>query len=273
MLLWAQGMKESRIQQIEQKLSGANLPPKTAAAIAFGRRQSRVGPPGARDARQILRDADSRHEEIKEVAFVVGIIDFYNRINTIPAIPAHTLERMPDQILMRLLRPVIKRIVEKQRFRGRAAPLERAASYPYAGLGKTYDGSPIAPVLGRAIEEMWNSPVLTRRCKLLMLAIIARGLGCEACIAEAGDALQQEGFDASALSQVLTHLDAPELDEVERELVRFARETIWYEPAVLQRRARAVRDRLSGPQFIEAAGVASLANGLCRMGATVMGHP
>ena len=56
-------------------------------------------------------------------------------------------------------------------------------------------------------------------------------------------------------------------------LVRFARETIWYEPAVLQRRARAVRDHLSGPQFIEAAGVASLANGLCRMGATVMGHP
>jgi hypothetical protein len=31
-----------------------------------------------------------------------------------------------------------------------------------------------------------------------------------------------------------------------------------------------LRDRLSGPQFLEAIGVASLANGLCRMGATVL---
>jgi hypothetical protein len=33
-----------------------------------------------------------------------------------------------------------------------------------------------------------------------------------------------------------------------------------------------LRDRLSSPQFLEAIGVASLANGLCRMGATVMDH-
>ena len=52
----------------------------------------------------------------------------------------------------------------------------------------------------------------------------------------------------------------------------FARETIWYEPAPLQRRARVLRDRLSGPQLLEAIGVASLANGLCRMGATVLDH-
>lgn len=52
----------------------------------------------------------------------------------------------------------------------------------------------------------------------------------------------------------------------------FARETIWFEPAPLQRRARMLRDRLPGPQLLEAIGVASLANGLCRMGATVMEH-
>jgi hypothetical protein len=55
-------------------------------------------------------------------------------------------------------------------------------------------------------------------------------------------------------------------------LVRFTRETIWFDPAVLQRRTRSLRDRLSVPQLIEFIGVASLANGLCRMGATVMGH-
>jgi alkylhydroperoxidase family enzyme len=272
MLLWAQGMSEARIRRIEEKLSGADLPPKTVAAIEFGRRQSRVGPQGAPEARRILNDARFSDAEMKEVAFVAGISDFYNRVSTIPAIPPHTLERMPDQIVVRLLRPLIKRIIESHRVQGRAAPLVHPPSYPYASLVRAYEGSPIAPVLARTIEEMWNSSVLTRRCKLLMLAVIARGLGCEVCAIEIGDALQKEGLDQSALNQVLAHLDAPELDDAERALMSFARETIWYEPTLLQRRARTLRNQLTGPQLIESIGVASLANGLCRMGATVIGH-
>lgn len=179
---------------------------------------------------------------------------------------------MPEQFHMRLIRPLIKRIVERQRVRGRAAQLERPLTHPYAGLLKAYAGSPIALALGRTIEEMWESPILTRRCKLLMLAVIARGLSCQACATEIGEELHREGLDERTLIQVLMHLDAPELDDAERVLVHFARETIWYEPAVLQRRTRALRNRLSGPQLIESIGVASLANGLCRMGAMVMGH-
>ncbi len=92
------------------------------------------------------------------------------------------------------------------------------------------------------------------------------------CVSEAGRALHEDGLKEAALTRVLTHLDAPELDPVERLLVPFARETIWYEPAPLQRRTRALHERLTGPQFMEAIGVASLANGLCRMGAVVADH-
>jgi alkylhydroperoxidase family enzyme len=106
-----------------------------------------------------------------------------------------------------------------------------------------------------------------------MFAVIARGLSCGACANEAARALLKEGFSEEALSNVLTHLDAPELDPVERLLVPFARETIWYEPAPLQRRARALRDQLTPTQFLEAIGVVSLANGLCRLGAIVADHP
>ena len=74
------------------------------------------------------------------------------------------------------------------------------------------------------------------------------------------------------LRLVNEHFDRKDLSPIERLLVRFARETIWYEPAPLQRRARMLRERLSGPQLLEAIGVASLANGLCRMGATVLDH-
>jgi AhpD family alkylhydroperoxidase len=272
MMLRAQGMSEARIQRLEETLSGPEAP-RTTAAIAFGRTQSRVGPAGAREARNALRAAGFGDDEMKEIAFVVASTDFFNRLHTIPAIPARTLERMPDLLPVRLLRPLINYFLERSRFRGRAAPLERTPSYPYARLVGVYAGSPIASALGRTIEEMWASSLLTRRCKLLMLAVVARGLGCDVCALEIGEALRREGLSEQALAQILAHLDAPDLDAIEQLLVRFARETIWFEPAAVQRRARALRDRLPGPQLLEAIGVASLANGLCRMGAMVMDHP
>jgi AhpD family alkylhydroperoxidase len=271
-LLWAQGMSLARIQRIEQDLTRADLPRRTLAAIAFGRSQSRSGPPGARAAGEALRSSGFSTDEMKEIAYVVAHTDFVNRAHTIPAIPFRPFERMPDRLHMRLLRPLLNRILRSHRSRGGATLLDRLPSYPYACLVRAYAGSPIAPALGRTLEEMWASPHLTRRCKLLMFAVIARGLACEVCAQETRAALQDEGLKEAALTQILTHLDAPELDSLERLLVPFARDTIWFEPAPMQRRARALHDRLSGPQLLEAIGVAALANGLCRMGAMVMDH-
>lgn len=272
-LLWGQGMSTGRIQRVEQDLMRADLPPRTVAAIVFGRSQSRSGPASADTAREALQRAGFGTDEMKEIAFVVASVDFSNRAYTLPAIPTRPLERIPDQLHMRLLRPLMNRILQRHRYRGRETPLDRVPSYPYVRLVKAYEGSPIAPALGRVLEEMWASSHLTRRCKLLMLAVVARGLACEVCALEVGEALQAEGMKEATIIQVLTHLDAPELDPVERLLVPFARETIWYEPAPMQRRARALRDCLSGPQFLEAIGVAALANGLCRMSAMVLDHP
>jgi AhpD family alkylhydroperoxidase len=271
-LLWAQGMSRARVERLEQDLTRADLPPRTMAAVAFGRSQSRTGPAGAREAREALRRAGIGNEEMKEIAFAAALTDFSNRAHTIPAIPAQPIERMPDRLHLRLLRPLLGRIVKKHRYRGKVTALGPVPPYAYARLVKTYAGSPIGALLGKTLAEMWASPHLTRRCKLLMFAVVARGLGCAACAPEVSQALEGEGLKESALAQVLTHLDAPELDAVERLLVPFARETIWYEPAPLQRRARALRDRLTVPQLLEAIGVASLANGLCRMGAMVMDY-
>jgi alkylhydroperoxidase family enzyme len=171
---------------------------------------------------------------------------------------------------VRLLRPLLGLIVKRHRYRGRPTALDPVPHYAYGRLIESYAGSPSGAILARTLAEMWASPHLTRRSKLLILAVIARGLGCEVCAPEVSEALGREGLKQSTLAQVLTHLDAPELDPIERLLVPFARETIWYEPASIQRRARTLRARLSNPQLLEAIGVAALANGLCRMGATVL---
>jgi AhpD family alkylhydroperoxidase len=215
-LLWSQGMSRARVQHVEQELTRADLPPRTAAAIAFGRSQSRSGPPGAPAARDALLRAGFGADEMKEIAFAAGITDFSNRVHTIPAIPSRPIERIPDQLHWRLFRPLIRRLIRRSRQRGKATPLDRVPPYPYIRLVQAYAGSPIGPALGRTLEGMWASPHLPRRCKLLMLAVVARGLACEVCALEVGEALQREGLSAATVAQVLTHLDASELDPVER---------------------------------------------------------
>lgn len=271
-MLRIQGMSEERIQRVESNLARADLTPREAAAIAFARAQSRSSLSATAKAKQALLDTGVGQAEMKEVAFVAAMMDFMNRSSTIPAIPPQAFERMPDRLHVRIFRPWIARLLRSHRGRGQATPLGSVPSYPYAGLVEAFAGSPIAPALAKTLAEMWASPGLTLRCKLLMFAVIAHGLGCEVCANEAARALQAEGLSPADLTSVLTHLDDPGLDPVERVLVPFARETIWYEPAPLQRRARTVRDQLSGTQFLEAIGVLSLANGLCRLGAIVANH-
>jgi alkylhydroperoxidase family enzyme len=133
-MLWAQGMSTARIQRVEQDLTRADLAPRTAAAIAFGRSQSRAGPAAACAARQALGRAGFSDDEMQEIAYAVAETDFSNRAHTIPAIPSRPLERLPDQVHMRLLRPLINRLLQRHRFRGRATPLEGAPSSAYASL-------------------------------------------------------------------------------------------------------------------------------------------
>jgi len=271
-MLWSQGMSLARIQQLEHDLT-SDLPPRTAAALAFARSQSRKGPAAAGEARESAQRAGITLDEMKEIAFVVGMTDFSNRATTITAVPVREFERIPEQWHMRLLRPVVKRLLRSGCARGKPTPLERPPSHPCAPVVNAYAGSPIAVALERTLQQMWDSPHITRRCKLLMFAVIARGLGCDLCSPRFPEALAAEGLSHDAVAQVLMHLDAPELSDVERLLVGFARETIWYEPAPLQRRAKALREKLSNVQVLEAIGVAAMANGLCRMGAMVLEQP
>src|SRR5215469_2754391 len=70
-MLWAQGISKARIQRMEQDLTRADLAPRTVAAIAFGRSQSRSGPSGARPAQDALHRAGFSDNEIREIAYAV----------------------------------------------------------------------------------------------------------------------------------------------------------------------------------------------------------
>ena len=268
--LLGRGMSRERILRVEQDLSRADLPARTLAAIAFARSQSRKGPTASRAACTALREAGYSRDEMLELAFVVGTLDLANRVHAIPAIPARQLEAIPDRWHMRIVWTLMMKMMQRRQSRGIPTPLPTVPDHPYAYQVNAFAGSPIAGVLSEIYNGMWTSPHLSRRSKLLMLAVIARGLDCEACGREVASALSREGVSGSMLQQVLAHLDAPGVTPEERSLLAFARETIWFEPEPIQRRARALRDQLSEEQLCEAIGVVSVGNGFCRMGASIV---
>jgi len=128
---------------------------------------------------------------------------------------------------------------------------------------------PVGAALSAALCEAWDSAVLPRRTKAFAFAVVARGLACPAPEHEAVRLLVAEGIASADIDATLAHLGSPALDPVEAAVVPFARETIWYRPAQIQRRARALRAQLTRDQFLELVGVVALANAVCRMSAAV----
>lgn len=266
-LLVMVGYPRERIARLEQNALLADLDDTTRAALGFARRLSRCEPPPATADVAALAAAGIRDMAYRELAAAICLWVFFNRVSTITAMESEAIERLPDRWLARLLRPLLAgRIDRTFRSRGRPTPLPSdMRTGPCADMVTALDGLPVAPYLRRAIDAMWASEILSRRTRGLMCATIARALGCPSSEAEAVALLAAEGVDPETVDGVLTHLDAPGLTDAERRLVRFARETVWYEPSAIQRRAIELRDRLGEPVFVETVGTVSMANMLCRL--------
>jgi AhpD family alkylhydroperoxidase len=267
------GMSEERMQVLEQRLALPDLDPRGAAAVKFARRMSRANPLATAADRESLRQAGFSAEEIRELAYVVASTAFMNRVSTIPALSPQSWERAPDQWFYRLLRPMVARSIKRWRRRGQPAPAASAGPGSFPDLLGVYQGSPIGPVLAGTFGDLWNSTILPRRSKALMLAVVAQGLGCSISRAEACAVLAADGWSEAKVADILSHLGGAELSADENALMSFARDTIWYEPAQIQRRARQLHERIGTARFVEALAVTSIGNAVCRLAAVMAGPP
>jgi len=261
------GFDEARIHQLELDLRTADLPAAERAALEFARRLSRANPlVGAADVAG-LRAAGFDQWEIREISVQAALLVFFNRISTLVALPPEALERMPDHWWARLFRPVLARVVvagmRKRSSGERLTDAQRSG--PFAFAVDALDGLPAAPALRQALDALFAADALGRRATLLVFAVVARALGCGRSEAEATALLAAGGFAPDETARVLSHLASPALARVEAVCVPFARETVWYEAAALQRRARGVQRELTAPQFLELVGVTAIANMVCRL--------
>lgn len=267
MLLLMVGYPRERIGRLEQNLAIADLDDRTRAAIAFARRLSRAAPhPTGADV-AALAAVGIDGPAYRELAAGVALWVCLNRTSTLPALPPEPMEALPDRWVVRALGPFVGRYFVRG-YRRHVPPVALPADLrdgPCADAVNALDGLPVAPVLRRVIDAMWASEGLPRRTRALICLTVARALGCPASTEEAIAMLGAAGVDDATVRETVAHLDAPGLTDVERLLVRFARTTVWYEPAAVQQQAREVRRRLSEQEFVEAIGTASLANALCRL--------
>src|SRR5262245_41851715 len=263
-LLRIDGMSETRVQELEARLDGGPGDPRMAAVVAFARQMARSAPLADARDRERLERAGISPEEYREIAFVVAYMVFGNRVTTIPAIPPFDLEQSPSSWRFPFMRPFLARALGAF-LRGDLKPEPPTKPLHFARRIAGYDGYPSASGLARLINDAWTSPILGQRAKALIFGIVARGLGCPLARAEAEAMLAEAGVARATSDAALDHLRASDLEETENVLLAFARDTIWYQPASIQRRARAVRDRLTRPEFVEAVGVCALANALGRL--------
>jgi alkylhydroperoxidase family enzyme len=266
LLMRMSGVSDKRIRTLEEDVEMARLEPKMRLALEYTRRVSRSNPAPDHTDRKQLREAGYSESAVRELAFAATDVVFHNRYSTLLALPPRFQERVSRTPLVHLLKLRMRKLFQRLEAPGRATPLpEEFKAGPYSNVVVALDGLPHAPVLRKILDEAWASPNLPPRTKALIFAVVARALESAAAEREARRLLAAEGIDERQVDEILAHLGSAELDGTENQILPYVRETIRYQPAVIQRRGRGLRKQLSNAQLLETVGFAALANMVCRL--------
>jgi AhpD family alkylhydroperoxidase len=256
------GYTDEQVDRVARDVHLSDLTRPEQVALEFARKVSHANPRATAFDREALARAGYAPPAVAEIAYIAAFQGFPNRVATFLALPSERFFRMLDHPLARLVRPLIA-----PTFRGRHAPAEPAptGTGPVAEIVAALGDSPTARAVRTVVDDALASPVLPRRTKLLMLAVIGRALGCDHSEDEARTGLAGDGLAPDDVDEILANLGSPKLDRRDALLVPFARETVRYQTGAIQRLTRELAQELPTDQVIEAVGIAALANSLGRL--------
>jgi alkylhydroperoxidase family enzyme len=224
---------------------------------------------GVPEALDRLRELDVSATAIREIAGI-GVLNLAaNRIGTMLSIPVSAFEEMADHWYLRPWRSV-------------ALPLLRLTKNWHNGQdvlrGEDADG-----LLGDWIHQLRGTPVgavvqtlvnqwlddgrpLSVRTKLLMLAVVARGVAAEHLEAHLRTRLVERfGLSPAAFDEAVDHLGGRAVGEQTERLLRMARASIRYDFGPIKRVAWECTEGLDRAETLEAVASVSLANTVARL--------
>jgi len=263
------GYSEAFISRIERDLHMAELDDKERAYIAFCRNLARSRPRPSRSARDGLVALGYTPLAVHEMAFLIAMGCFYNRVGILTASPPErAFEQMANGLLGKLLGPVMRVMMARKQRQAQRAQLPDAASLaqgPFGPVTAMLAGLPGAAVIKAALDGAFASAVLTRPAKALMFAVVARTLDCRHSEAEARKLLAADGFDTAEIDTAVSTLDSPRLAAAEAPLLSWVRDTVYYQTPAIQAQTRTLTAQIGTAAALEAIGVAALANATVRL--------
>ena len=265
------GYSEDFIQRLERDLQLAELDEQQRAYIAFARSLARSRPRPGRAARDALVRLGYTPLAVHEMAFAVSITCFYNRVTILLACqPELTMERLANGPLRQLLGVAMRWMTRRAHARRArdAQPVLQATDLrgsPFASVLQPLAGLEAARVMRSALDGAFATGVLSLPAKALVFAVVARTLDCDSCHASAQALLLEQGFSAVEVESSLARLQCDRLSANENRLLAWARGTVHYDVAAVQRETRELARLLGDAAILEAIGIASLANATVRM--------
>jgi hypothetical protein len=263
------GYSEAFISRIERDAHLAELDEKERAFIAFCRNLARSRPRPALAERDALMRLGYSRLEVHEMALLIAMGCFYNRIGLLTACPPEAeFERMANGPIGRLIGfagPLLRLLSSRRGGVPDGPDEETLACGPFGAVLAPLAGLPGALVMRTAIDGAFASTVLSGAVKALMFAVVARSLACRTSEAVARQILAEAGYDAAAVEGALATLSSDRLPQHERALLAWARDTVHYQIAAIQKRTRALAAGIGSPAALEAIGVAALANAVVRL--------
>jgi len=224
---------------------------------------------GVPDALDRLRALDYSATAIREMAGISVLNLAANRIGTMLSIPVSAFENMADQWYFRPWRDVALPLLRLTRTwaNGPEGLREDEARGPLAEWVRQLRGTPVGAVMqdlvGRWLDE---ARPLSIRSKLLMLAVVARGVAADRLEAHLRARLtEQFGLSADGFDEAVNHLGGPAVEEREAPLLRMARASIRYDFGPIKRVAWECTQALDRPGTLEAVASVSLANAIARL--------
>jgi alkylhydroperoxidase family enzyme len=264
-MLKIMGYSEGVLRKLEESLAVNRLTRKERAALEFARKISHSPPrPSDSDLRELMA-AGFSPIEIAEIAYLAGINACGNRLATLLALPPDPMEEVAANWFTKLKRPFSRKDFWALLSPVRSVPYPADSAGPGVGIVEALKGSPAGAALATVLSGAWHSGITSRRVKALIFAVVARGLGCEACEADAAEALRHENWTDAEIKHLLTYLTSDKLDAFELRVLRFARETVRYQTRRVQELAQSFATGLKRDVLLEIIGLVAYANGLARM--------
>jgi len=264
------GYSDATLDQLERDLhlGASSRADQSALHFAVELSQGRFGE-GTTVA--TLREQGYGDQAIREIAGIAALATLINRVATMLAVPLNEdAEAITSGWYFDILRPVLQLLLRGwQHVRAPAMPpLTRdEVDEPFAFWTRRLTGTSVGRLL-HDLSTQWSreDSALPLRTKLLILAVIARGLHCDDLEDWASTLLVTHcGATEAEVETIVEHLRGGGVSDREATLLRLARASIRYEAAQIQTTAREHTQALSRSETIDAVATIGLSNALARL--------